>query len=167
MVKKVRPPRTVGLVRHGHSKSVNHPSSLTYKAWLNMKQRCLCKTHNTYRFYGSRGVTICDRWMTFDSFLEDMGERQPGESLDRINNTGNYEPSNCRWGTSKQQARNRRSNRFLTYDGKTLTIQEWTEVMGLGNGNIYYRLRLGWSLKDTLTLPRSPLSRKFRKGLPA
>lgn len=79
----------------------------TYRAWNDMKKRCLNPTNKVYPRYGGRGITICERWLTFVNFLADMGERPDGLSLDRIDNNGNYEPGNCRWATWSQQMLNR------------------------------------------------------------
>ena len=79
-----------------------------YPVWKAMKQRCLNKNDRSFKNYGGRGITVCRRWLKFENFYEDMGDSKKALSLDRINNDGNYEPTNCRWATRKQQAGNTR-----------------------------------------------------------
>ena len=93
---------------HGYSNGTGI-RDITYTSWSHMKQRCLNSNRKTYKDYGGRGIVVCDRWLKFENFLEDMGEKSDKNlSLDRIDNDGNYEPSNCRWAMYEEQNQNRR-----------------------------------------------------------
>ena len=92
--------------KHGHTSRSD--TSPTYQTWRGMISRCTRPYTNGFRYYGGRGITVCDRWTTFGNFLEDMGERPEGMTLDRIDVNGRYEPSNCKWSTPKEQAQNKR-----------------------------------------------------------
>ena len=93
-------------IKHGHENE--RGKSRTYTTWDNMTQRCTNPKRQEYKYYGGRGITVCDRWKDFRNFYADMGERPEHRSLDRINYDGNYEPSNCRWATVEEQLANRR-----------------------------------------------------------
>ena len=129
-----------GNVKHGLSK---HP---LYNIWKGMVQRCMNPSDSNYRNYGGRGVSVCERWFSVKNFVDDMGERPDGCSIDRIDNNGNYDPSNCRWATPRQQARNTRVNR--KYKGKCLV--EWAEETGISHHTIRDRLDKGWGWEDAL-----------------
>lgn len=109
MVYHVAMPKTKSVrgpnFQHGHMTDQAHATP-TYNTWKAMKKRCGNTNHDSYRYYGGRGIKVCDRWLTFANFLADMGIRPDGMTIDRINPDGNYEPSNCRWATAEQQNAN-------------------------------------------------------------
>lgn len=148
---RVRPSReTIGerSVTHGRSKTPE------YYIWKTMKARCYNPRNKSFYRYGGRGVTVCDRWLeSFENFLEDMGERPEGLTLERKLNKGNYEPSNCVWDTPKAQANNRDSNCLLTYDGRTQTIQQWSEEVPIKRATLLQRYHAGWDAHEILTTP--------------
>lgn len=115
-----------------------------------MRDRCLNPKRHNFKFYGGRGITICERWLEFANFLADMGERPDGLQLDRIDNDGHYEPGNCRWVTKQHNARNRSSNRLLTIDGETKTVTEWALLKGLPPDRVRGRLSRGDSPERAL-----------------
>lgn len=124
-----------------------------YRHWAAMVQRCTNREWLHYARYGGRGITVCEQWRDFAAFLADMGEPEPGMTLDRIDNAKGYEPGNCRWATRQEQSNNRGNNRYLTFRGLTLTLAEWGRITGLKNGTISQRLKSGWSTERILTDP--------------
>jgi hypothetical protein len=127
----------------------------TYNCWRNMKARCQRPNSPKYPIYGGRGIKVCDRWQDFANFLEDMGEcPSAAHSIDRIDNDGNYEPSNCRWATVAQQASNQSTNLRLTLRGQTMTLAEWSRSTGINHTTILQRInRSKWSVERALTEP--------------
>lgn len=122
-----------------------------HNTWEAMKARCSNKNNHAYKDYGGRGIKVCARWKdSFKNFLEDMGERPDGGSLDRIDNDGNYETSNCRWATKKQQGRNRRTNKNITINSVTKCVTEWAEQLKISPFLIFLRLRRGWTNGEAL-----------------
>ncbi|MCK5601423.1 hypothetical protein KAR91_06135 [Candidatus Pacearchaeota archaeon] len=125
----------------------------TYISWVAMLQRCNNPKGPAYHNYGGRGIKVCDRWLKFENFLCDMGERPEGMSIEREDNDKGYELGNCKWATVKEQSRNRRTNRRLTYNGETKTVVEWSETVGISAGIIGSRLYAGWTIERALTEP--------------
>jgi hypothetical protein len=112
-----------------------------YKIWAGMKNRCLNSDNPAFKYYGGRGIKVCQRWMKFENFFADMGRKPAGKSLDRINNDGNYEPGNCRWATSLEQHRNQRTNRRIEFNGERLLITEWARRFSLDKSLLTRRIR--------------------------
>ncbi len=128
--------------------------SPTWISWAAMIQRCNDAKCVNFVRYGAIGISVCDRWSDFSAFLADMGERPDGTSIDRFPNaSGNYEPGNCRWATLKQQARNTRTNRLLTFQGQTLSLSEWAEIQKINSSTLFTRLSNGWTVQRALTTP--------------
>lgn len=144
---------------HGHKRG--NRSSKTYNTWRSINQRCCCKSHAGYKNYGARGITVCDRWRKFENFLEDMGERPRGMTIERKRNDGNYEPANCIWADNFTQANNKRTNRRLTFAGESHTVKEWSLRHGITATLIIKRLDdLKWTVERTLTTPSRQWVRK-------
>lgn len=138
---------------HGHATGGLSP---TYRTWVSMIQRCQDGKSKVCRKYYDKGIRVCKRWHKFENFLADMGERPPNTTLDRKNTTKNYSPSNCRWATSKQQARNKTNNRPMTLNGVTRILAEWAELLGIHPATLSDRLQNGWSDEDALATPVRP-----------
>jgi len=131
----------------------DHPN---YSIWLNMRKRCYSPNNDNFKHYGGRGITVCDRWLeSFDNFADDMGPRpEPiiNYSIDRINPNGNYEPTNCRWATAKEQSNNKRTNieyrlhlranNLIYYQDKEITLTEFSRITGLHLSAVKYRYAL-------------------------
>jgi hypothetical protein len=113
--------------RATHGKS----GTSTHIIWKTMRARCDNPNSSGYAGYGARGIVVCKEWDSFEIFLADMGERPPGMSLERIDNSKGYAPNNCKWATSAEQCRNRRSNHQITYEGKTMCRKDWADQLDI------------------------------------
>lgn len=140
---------------HGRSRLTagNRQQYSTYIIWKQMLSRCRNPSAPNFSFYGARGICVCDRWLRFENFLADMGERPEAAQLDRINNSAGYSPNNCRWVSRIVNARNRRSARFIAYKGESHCIAEWCELTGLGQ-TLRDRLKAGWDIERAFTTPK-------------
>ena len=123
-----------------------------YKAWQSIHQRCFNENDCNYKYYGARGIGVCERWMSSVNFLEDMG-RCPSKthSIERRDNDENYCPENCKWATKKEQANNRRNTRSLEFKGVTMSVSEWAGFLELKVSTLFSRLDKGWSTHKALT----------------
>jgi hypothetical protein len=133
-----------------------------YNIWVKMKGRCLNKKDTRFHDYGGRGIQVCKRWLTFESFYEDMHARYSDElTIDRIDNDGNYCKKNCRWVTRAAQQSNTRRNVYITHNGKTQTVLQWAKDLGIHHSTIYKRInRSGWRPSDALC----PTSQQGRRS---
>lgn len=135
---------------HGMSKTK------AYRRWANMLGRCRKKTHSLYKYYGARGITVCKRWLDFENFYKDMGDCPKGLTIERMDNDKGYSPDNCKWGTYKEQANNRRPSSKIClpieFKGQKLTRPEWAKKLGLNYDTLWIRLQR-WSIERALTEP--------------
>lgn len=144
--------------KHGHAKSVAGPPTRTYQIWVSMKARCFNPKHSHYHRYGGRGITVCERWLTFENFLADLGEIPEGQTIDRIDNDGIYEPSNVRFATRRQQCNNTSYNVVVTHNGESKTLAEWARVTGINKHTLKARHRNGWPVDKMLSPELADLS---------
>lgn len=133
-------------VKHGFE------GSKIYRVWSHMKERCYRQKHKSYKHYGGRGIKVCSEWLEASNFIDWAFKNgyQEGLTIERIDNNGNYEPSNCTWITNKEQQRNKRNNRFFTIGGETKTVSEWAEICGLDRHTLLYRINKGEIGKEVL-----------------
>lgn len=143
---------------HGHWVD-GHPSP-TYKSWEAMKARAHFGTGKDAPRYLGRGITVCRRWLIFQNFLADMGERPAGTTLDRIDGDDGYRPGNCRWATLAEQSANKRTARIVVAFGHARPITEWEQISGISHQAIAYRLAAGWHPDDAVSLRTSHANRR-------
>lgn len=129
-----------------------------YRTWSAMRNRCSNSANHAYRYYGGRGITVCSEWEEFESFMEWAMENgyQENLTIDRINVDGNYEPDNCRWATLEIQANNKRTSKYIEFQGEKHTVSEWSRITGFSKELIAQRLKRGWTEEETLTIPPIP-----------
>ena len=145
------------MITHGKT------GSPEFKIWSGIKKRCFQKSSSGFHKYGARGITMCDRWRdSFENFLADMGEKKNGMTIERIDNNGNYEPSNCRWATALEQGQNKRNTIRIDHDGKSYSLRFFAGIFGVD----YKRLH---ELYRTKGMPLNLAIEKARssKSIPA
>lgn len=127
--------------------------SSTWLSWRALRRRCRKVDDSHYPDYGGRGITVCERWSRYENFLEDMGHRTPGMTIDRVDNNGNYCKENCKWSTATEQSRNKRTNVMLSDGTRTMLAADWARELNTSQTTLYDRIRRGWSEFDTVTKP--------------
>lgn len=152
---------------HGCSKSTGWTPE--YRCYASMLQRCLNKKSKNYPGWGGRGIKICSRWLKgengkhgFECFFEDMGERPKRHTLHRVENDGDYEPTNCVWATSKVQGNKKRNNRVIEALGRKRNLQEWADDLGVVGDTIDQRLKRGWSVEEAVSEPKYQIGGKYK-----
>lgn len=123
----------------------------TWHSWTGMLARCRDLNHASYKYYGARGIRVCERWKSFANFVADMGAKPPGMSIERIDTNRDYEPSNCRWLPLREQSRNRRYCIKITISGETKCLKEWARARGVPYLTVYGRLKRGFAPDVALT----------------
>ncbi|MGX6999880.1 hypothetical protein [Caballeronia sp. KNU42] len=132
---------------HGES------GSRAYGIWSGMHSRCSNPGSDDFENYGGRGISVCERWNSFENFLADMGRPAYGMTIERDEVNGMYEPNNCHWAGRKEQNRNKRTNQLLTYRGETMCLVEWAERIGVAYWTCHARLRRGWTAQQIIETP--------------
>jgi hypothetical protein len=168
----------LALLRNGHTKSCgclkrDHLISMTYKngqsrtklysIWRSMKQRCLNSNSQAYDYYGGRGIKVCEEWMDFEIFQNwavNNGYKE-GLTIERIDNDGNYEPSNCKWIPQSKQSNNTRRNRVISYKNKQQNLKQWSEELKINRHTLFGRLKRGWTVPKAF---ETPVDIKCRNG---
>lgn len=138
--------------KHGHT--VGRLMTKEYRAWKDMKNRCINPRVDSYKHYGARGITVCERWLnSFENFIADMGKAPQGHVLDRKDNNHGYSPENCRWVTPVKSSQNRRCCVPVEFNGKKMPLSQFCREMGLPYGVISLRIRRGWTVDSALSTP--------------
>ena len=137
-------------------KNIRENHKAEYRAWRNMRQRCLNPKVPNYHRYRGRGIKVCKEWSQFERFIEDMGLKpSPDRSLERRDNNGNYEPNNCYWASRDDQENNKERSVKITYKGKTRTLTQWARELGLDYELVRTRWRYGWGPQDIFEAPKN------------
>jgi hypothetical protein len=132
------------LLTHGKT------GSKIYYLWAGMIQRCTNQNYKQFQDYGGRGITVCERWKSFDNFLSDMGAPPLGLTLERKNNSLGYYPDNCIWATRQSQGANKRNNKHISSNGVTKTQAEWSRTLGISQQSIYKKLKSGVTIEKII-----------------
>jgi len=152
--------------RHGATSTdePQGPFRRTYRIWTGMHSRCRDKSCPMFHRYGGRGITVCERWKSFETFLDDMGMAPEGMSIERMDNDGNYTPGNCTWATPAEQSRNRTGIHKIEWNGQTKCLKDWATELGINYATLRFRLiRQGWSVDDAFTWKKGKMRANRRE----
>lgn len=139
---------------------IRHP---LYSTWASMKDRCSNSNHRNYACYGGKGIRVCERWMKFHNFLEDMGPKpSPLHTIDRIDSHGDYEPGNCRWADPITQGQNTSRVKNININGQVKCLAEWARHFNIKKATVKSRIKAGWSIESALNTPVKPDGRSRR-----
>ena len=145
--------KSCGCLKHKHHHSLKGETTPTYHTWDSMVQRCTNPNNDRAKDYINRGIKLHPPWREFVNFLNDMGERPLGTSIERKDNDGDYTPDNCKWGTPKEQSNNMRRNRNITHDGKTMSMSQWARLLGIKVHTLNARINRGWNIDEAFFRP--------------
>ncbi len=152
-------------VTMNRSANYRHGMSLTstYTSWAAMKKRCSNPKNRDYKYYGGKGIKVCERWQNFNNFWSDMGTKpSPKHTIERKERDKDYSPDNCIWITQVEQVQNSSHNNYITFDGKTMTLTKWAEFLGMKRTTLSGRIVVKrWPLDRALTTKTRPLARKI------
>lgn len=143
-----------GCVPKNHVEKHGMHKTTEYRSWLHMKGRCTNPNYHNFKYWGGRGIKVCDRWIdSFENFYEDMGPKpRKSYTIDRIDNDGDYCKENCRWASRKTQLRNSRHNKMITWNGETRCVNEWAEILNIHPKTLSVRIQR-WDLERAMTEP--------------
>ena len=151
--------RELSSVKHSTHRQSKSP---TYNTWRAMIERCNSKGNTHYRYYGGRGITVCEDWLKYENFLRDMGSRPDGLSIERINNDLGYSKENCKWATAVDQSRNTTRSVLIEWGGVVRNRCDWARIIGITSEALAVRIRK-WGLNKAMTTPSQyPPSRRLK-----
>lgn len=154
----------MGKEKHGYRK--RHLKNKLYNVWRRMKSCCLNMKNASYKSYGGRGIIVCKEWLEYLPFHKwaMANGYAEGLTIERINNSGNYSPENCTWIPPGQQARNRRTNKIIAYNGKSMLMIDWSKKIGISKGALCKRFLRGWNVEKALNTPLQTKGKSVANG---
>lgn len=160
LLHKTKPTRSCGCLKLDVLRTHGGSGTSEFSAFQNMHQRCSNQKSPRFAGWGGRGISVCERWQTFENFIADMGPKpSPALTLERIDNDGNYEPGNCEWATRKKQQRNMSRNHVLTFNGESHALATWADRIGMPVKTLESRIKRHWTVERAFTQPVQAMTR--------